>query len=81
MQFIGNQLKSILERQQREVAVYDSRSYYYCVRKYGYSTTWQGDVILNGDERFWFGCRSVSRGSSPPCGCGGGATPANRSAV
>lgn len=27
MQFIGNQLKSILERQQREVAVYDSRSY------------------------------------------------------
>jgi hypothetical protein len=27
LQFIGNQLKSILERQQREVAVYDSRSY------------------------------------------------------
>lgn len=27
MQFIGNQLKSILERQQLEVAVYDSRSY------------------------------------------------------
>ncbi|MEO8593670.1 MAG: hypothetical protein ABI759_10125 [Candidatus Solibacter sp.] len=27
MQFIGNQLKSILERQQREVEVYDSRSY------------------------------------------------------
>lgn len=27
MQFIGNQLKNILEQQQREVAVYDSRSY------------------------------------------------------
>ncbi len=27
MQFIGNQLKNILEQQQREVDVYDSRSY------------------------------------------------------